>query len=88
VHSTEAKRLVLRTEEPLAPSTALSVEYNDAMLLGEVVACRQNGEKDWELVVQIEQILTGLQSLVALRAGLVGEAVPNPFAPVPVTRRR
>jgi hypothetical protein len=87
VHRTEAKRMVLRTEEPIAASTVLSVEYNDAMVLGEIVACRESGEKDWELDVQIEQILTGLQSLMTLRASILGEGVPPVSRSVPVTRR-
>ena len=37
---------------------------------------RQGGRDTWKLEVRVEQILSGLQSLVALRAQLLGEAVP------------
>lgn len=84
----DSRRLVLETEEPLALSTALSVEYNDAMFLGEVVARAQSNGNRWEIEVRIEQILTGLQSLMALRAGLLGEAAPQPVTPGPAGMRR
>jgi hypothetical protein len=79
VQQADRRRLVLETEERIAVSTALSVEYNDAMFLGEVVVCTPTGDNTWKIEIQIEQILTGLQSLMALRAGLLGEAAPEPF---------
>jgi hypothetical protein len=81
VRATGPRRLVLELEEPIAASTALSVEYNDAMFLGEAVLCTAEGENSWRVELRIEQILTGLQSLMALRANLLGEAVPSPFHP-------
>lgn len=79
VQQADRRRLVLEAEERIAASTALSVEYNDAMFLGEVLACAPTGDNTWKIEVQIEQILTGLQSLMALRAGLLGEAAPEPI---------
>lgn len=79
VQQADGRRLVLETEERIAVSTALSVEYNDAMFLGEVAVCTATGDNTWKIEIQIEQILTGLQSLMALRAGLLGEAAPEPF---------
>lgn len=79
----DGKRLIVEAGEPLPVSTALSVEYNDAMFLGEVSACAPGGENRWELEVRIEQILTGLQSLMALRAGLLGEGAAQPVVPAP-----
>ncbi|MGH9584364.1 MAG: hypothetical protein ACRD4O_15680 [Bryobacteraceae bacterium] len=86
----DSRRLVLETEEPLSASAALSVEYNDVMFLGEVVSCAPNGDRGWEVEIQIEQILTGLQSLMALRAGLLAEGAPQapqPFAHAPTAVR-
>lgn len=83
VQKGDSKRLIVAAREPLALSTALSVEYNDAMFLGEVAACARSGEQGWEIEVRIEQILTGLQSLMALRAGLLGEGMPQIIAPAP-----
>ena len=79
----EGKRLVLESPERLGISTPISVEYNDAMFLGEVIACRRANGDTWHMEVKVEQILTGLQSLMALRAGLLGDsaAQPSPFAP-------
>jgi hypothetical protein len=67
------KRMVLESPERLNISTAISVEYNDAMFLGEVIGCRRENGDNWQMIVNVEQILTGLQSLMALRAGLLGE---------------
>ena len=41
------------------------------MFLGEVIGCRRENEDTWQMIVNVEQILTGLQSLMALRAGLL-----------------
>jgi hypothetical protein len=75
--------MVLETPERLDISTPISVEYNDAMFLGEVIGCRRESEDTWQMIVNVEQILTGLQSLMALRAGLLGEHESQPQS-VPV----
>lgn len=69
----QGKRLQLETNERIPVSTTLSVEYNDALFLGEVVVCTQHAGSRWQLEINIEQILTGLQSLVTLRSRLLGE---------------
>lgn len=66
------KRLSLISPERVALSSAASVEYNDSVLLCEVMACTQDFEQRWHLEMQVEQILTGLQSLVLLRERLMG----------------
>jgi hypothetical protein len=86
VRATGPRRLVLELEESIAASTALSVEYNDAMFLGEAILCTPEGENSWRVELGIEQILTGLQSLMRLRENLLGEAVPSPLAHVPAAR--
>lgn len=81
----EGKRLILESPERVGLGTAVSVEYNDAMFLGEVTLCRAGADGNYRVEIFVEQILTGLQSLMALRAGLLGnaEAVkPQPFIPV------
>lgn len=62
--------------ERVAPSTPITVEYNDALFLSEVVVCTQDVSGNWHLETKIEQILTGLQSLMNLRANLLGETPP------------
>jgi hypothetical protein len=87
--SITGKRMVLESPERLNISTPISVEYNDAMFLGEVIGCRRENDT-WQMIVNVEQILTGLQSLMALRAGLLGEQHSMPQQPqsaaVPVNR--
>jgi hypothetical protein len=86
------KRMVLECPERLNISTPISVEYNDAMFLGEVIGCRRGNEDTWQMVVNVEQILTGLESLMALRAGLLGEqqnvpqAAPVSSESIPINR--
>jgi len=72
----EGKRLVVDVKDPIAVSAAVTVECDDAMFLGEVVAStEQNGR--YHVQVCVEQVLSGLQSLMALRAQLLGENVPG-----------
>ncbi len=74
----EGKRLNLTSRDRLPALTALTVEYDDAMFLGEVVACTHNCDDTWHVEIKVEQILTGLQSLMNLRASLLGEQTPAP----------
>ncbi len=84
----EGKRLILEAPERITMSTPVSVEYNDAMFLGEVMLCKATANGNYRVEIFVEQILTGLQSLIALRAGLLGDMqnAPPPRALVPVNR--
>ena len=73
----EGKRLTVEAAEPIAVSSVISVEYEDSMFLGEVIACTQN-EDGYHLEIKVEQILNGLQSLMALRARLLSEGATQP----------
>lgn len=77
VHALAANRLTLVSPERVALSSAVSVEYNDTMLLCEVMACTQDCEQKWHLELKVEQVLTGLQSMVRLRERLLGESAPS-----------
>ena len=83
VEAMQGKRLILSTAECIRESTAVSIEYEDTLLLGEVVLCSGVGQT-WKVEVRIEQMLTGLQSLMALRAQLLSDspAAPLPLMPV------
>ena len=86
----DGKRLCLDSPERIGLGTPISVEYNDAMFLGEVSLCKARGDGNFQVEVYVEQILTGLQSLIALRAGLLGDAEAvkqRAFAPVRVQNR-
>ena len=79
----EGKRLSLFAQMRVAPSTPVTVEYNDALFLGEIVSATHHAGGRWHLDIKIEQILTGLESLMNLRANLLGEPVPTPLRMVP-----
>lgn len=50
----------------------LSVEHDDALYLGEAVHCLALGDI-YEVDIEVEQVLTGLQSLMSLAARLLDE---------------
>jgi hypothetical protein len=83
----EGRRAILEAGEALAISTALSIEYEDKLFLGEVVICAAQSPGVYRLEVKVEQILTSLQSLMNLRARLLGEGVPQQLGMVPVGAR-
>jgi hypothetical protein len=69
----KGKRLLVEAEAPVTVSTTITVEYDDSLFLGEVITCKQaNGV--FTLEVKVEQVLSGLQSLMALRARLLSDA--------------
>lgn len=74
----EGKRLRIVAHEGVKAYTPVSVEYNDALILGEVVTCAPEAGGLTCIEIKVEQILSGLQSLMNLRANLLGE--PAPFA--------
>jgi hypothetical protein len=86
VEGMEGKRLVVSTGENIRESTLVSVEYEDTLLLGEVVICSRT-EENWTLEIRVEQMLTGLQSLMALRAHLLSESLSAPLPLMPVGMR-
>src|SRR5438477_10951656 len=80
LQGSEGKRLSLQANEPVPVSSAVSVEFNDALFLGEVVACTGGLNKSCDIEIKVEQILSGLQSLMALRSHLLSEGVPQQTA--------
>ena len=81
----DGKHLKLEAPERIVLSAPVSVEYSDAMFLGEVISCQRGVRGSWELNIKVDQILTGLQSLCRLRSQLLGESSPvtaRGFAPV------
>lgn len=82
------ERLSLVCGHRVPACTALSVEYEDALFLGEVVACTEDVTASWHIEIKVEQILTGLQSLMNLRARVMGEEAPAPMRMLPATLSR
>jgi hypothetical protein len=64
------KCLTLTTGEALATSTPIGVEYNDVLFVGEVMRCTAGVGDEWHVEIKVAQTLTGLQSLLMLRAEL------------------
>jgi hypothetical protein len=86
VEEMHGKHLILSTTERVPESTAVSIECEDTLLLGEVVICTaQHGI--WQLEIRVEQMLTGLQSLMALRAQLLSDSLSAPLPLLPVGMR-
>jgi hypothetical protein len=79
----QGKRLIVDVKDPVAISAAITVECDDAMFLGEVVAVTENNGR-FLVEISVEQVLSGLQSLMALRAQLLGETAPTTPASNPV----
>ncbi len=81
----QGKRLFADGQGALAAGSTVTVEFDDALFLGEVVVCKENSDS-WAFEIKVEQVLSGLQSLMALRAQLLGDApatrpvAVNPFA--------
>jgi hypothetical protein len=70
-----SKRLSLQACEAIPVSSAVTVEFNDALFLGEVVACTGGANRACDIEIEVEQILSGLQSLMALRSHLLDEGM-------------
>lgn len=75
--SFEARRLAICTAEALTVSSVISVKCGDAMFLGEVANCTPEAPGAWRVGIRVEQILSGLEGLMSLRARLLGEPVPE-----------
>lgn len=76
VLSCRGNHLTLRTNRAIPVCIPLSVEHDDALYLGEAigrVVQFEAGDTRYEVDVLIKQVLSGLQSLVALRARLLEE---------------
>lgn len=76
------RRLLIDSEEQVPLSLAVSVEVDDSMFLGEVVTCTKSDDH-CIIELKIEQILTGLHSLMALRNQLLDQPVAPSFGFIP-----
>ena len=62
IRNLSGRGIGLELEGPVAPGTALKIELEDALLLGEVIYCRQD-EASFYVGVELEHALTGLSEL-------------------------
>jgi hypothetical protein len=74
-----AKVLLVSTTEPVAASTAVSVEHNDMLFIGEVAGSETQADSSFTMRISVKHTLTNLQSLMNLRGALL-EA--DAYAPV------
>ena len=81
--------LTLTTSEALGLSTAVAIEYDDVLFVGEVMRCTAGIGDQWQVEIKVAQTLTGLQNLMILRAKLeqhqtetkdVGKEAPIAYA--------
>ncbi len=76
------KCLTLTTGEALGLSTAVGLEYNDVLFVGEVVGCTAGVGDQWQVEIKVAQTLTGLQSLLMLQATLDQHQAESKDAPM------
>ncbi|MFZ0593314.1 MAG: hypothetical protein WAM39_22850 [Bryobacteraceae bacterium] len=83
VNSFKDGRLQIMAPEAIPSGAAVSVEHEDALLLGEVLVSAPKPHA-WHIEIRVEQVLNGLMNLMALRARLLREMpAPSPVeAPV------
>ena len=72
----EKKRLLLSCSQSLQVRQALTVEYEDMLILGEVVGCSPDADGIWTCLIKVEQVLSALQSLLRLRNQLLDAEAP------------
>jgi hypothetical protein len=62
VKNASARGLALEMPAPVPPGTALKIEFDDSVVLGEAVYCRRDPESHL-IGVELDQILCGLTEL-------------------------
>ena len=62
IRNISGRGIGLEFEVPVAPGTALKVELDDSLLLGEVIYCRSEGAS-YYAGVELEQAMNGLAEL-------------------------
>jgi len=82
--------LTARSSAPLAPGLPVRIDQSDTILLGEVVACREETPGEFSLLIEMNESLSGLHNLRKLVGALLGEArAGEPRHPmIPVVRRQ
>jgi len=81
--------LTARCARPMAPGLPVRIDQNDSILLGEVVACREEAPGEFTLLIEMNESLSGLHSLRKLVSALLGEArVDEPAHPLDRFSRR
>jgi hypothetical protein len=69
-----SRLLTARCRAPLAPGLPVRIDQHDTILLGEIVACREDSSGGGSLLIELNESLAGLNSLRKLVSALLGEA--------------
>lgn len=72
----------LTTKSSVPASSAVRLDVNDNMLLGEVCHSRQTGPSEYICGVRLEQVLTAVGDLSNLVSGIMGETRRTIATPV------
>src|SRR5208283_2346997 len=86
-----SRLMTARSAAPFAPGIPVRIDQHDTILLGEVIACRDEGCGDYSILIEMNESLSGLHSLRKLVSALLGEAregEPGHLLPQHVRRRR
>ena len=70
-HSFERQQLLVTTDYPLSIASAVTVQHEDVLFIGEVMACGPEAEKNGTVLIKVHQLLNGLHSLTILRERLL-----------------
>ena len=62
----------MRIPRPVSLSSAVRVDLDDSLLLGEVCYCAPEGD-EYAVGLVIDQTLTGIRGVLALIRGVMGE---------------
>ncbi len=81
--------ITARSKSPFAPGLPVRIDQRDSILLGEVVACREEAPGEFSLLIEMNESLSGLHSLRQLVNALLGEAqAGEPAHPLATFARR
>jgi hypothetical protein len=72
-----SRLLTARCRLPLAPGLPVRIDQHDTILLGEIVACREELPGEFCVLIELNESLSGLHSLRKLVSALLGEAWEN-----------
>lgn len=75
-----SRLLTARCGNPLAPGLPVRIDQHDTILLGEIVACREEMPGEFTLLIEMNESLSGLHSLRKLVSALLGEARTDELA--------
>jgi hypothetical protein len=81
VETVSGKRLIVRLSEPYPACTAVTVQCEDVMFLGDVISSVAEAAGGYRSEIKIHQVLTGLQNLMNLRARLLEEGAGQRVTP-------